>query len=76
MDEGFSKTAHAQIAVISITRNHSLHIWKSNECITSGAGLEENYNARSKQLNVCCANASKLNVRYFLDYETVQKAWK
>jgi hypothetical protein len=44
MSDGFSGSAHTQITPISTTLKHSLHIWNSNECITSGNVLEEDYN--------------------------------
>jgi hypothetical protein len=65
MSDGFSGSAHTQITPISITRKHSLHIWNSNECITTGNVFEEDYNTRSKHLNVYCVNASKLKVLFF-----------
>ena len=63
--DSLSGRAHTQITAISITRKHSLHIWNSNERITTGTGLKEYYNIRSKQLYICCANASKIKLPHF-----------
>jgi hypothetical protein len=50
--DGFSGRAQAQITAISTTRKHGLHIWNSNESITTGTGSKEYYIIRRKQTQV------------------------